>query len=170
MESFTGPEIAALISTGCVIGSGRVFSVQLAEQVLLSPFGRMVTTNSYPLILPQSTTNTLCVFCVCFVCVLCVYVCEREIGCVCVCVRVCVCGGGGVCVGGGLCAVCVVCACVRVFAFIPMLQQWQMARILIAFCMVRAMFHVLCTMCCVPCTMYCVLRAAARSAATQWFA
>ena len=33
MESFTGAEIAALISAGCVIGSGRVFSLQLEEQV-----------------------------------------------------------------------------------------------------------------------------------------
>jgi hypothetical protein len=47
MESFTGAEIAALISVGCVIGSGRIFSEQLAAQILENPMIRIASSYSH---------------------------------------------------------------------------------------------------------------------------
>ena len=47
MQSFTGAEIAALISEGCVIGSHRVFSDELERQMeTMHPIQRMMT--GYP--------------------------------------------------------------------------------------------------------------------------
>ena len=47
MESFRGAEIAALISVGCVIGSGRIFSEQLAAQILENPMIRIASSCSH---------------------------------------------------------------------------------------------------------------------------
>ena len=38
MQTFTGAEIAALISEGCIIGSHRVFSRELERQLATMPF------------------------------------------------------------------------------------------------------------------------------------